>query len=119
MKKSQSILGYSTLIGASGDDGGQQNFEYGFVFGYTITHDQIAIPGVLQIIPVFELSGARQMNRDAPGHDSLLADAGFRANLKSWGPLQPRLGISYVFPVDYGAHQDVHWGIATSLVFEY
>lgn len=115
----QSILGYSTLIGASGGDGGEQNFEYGFVFGYTITHEELPIPGVLAIIPVFELSGARQMNRDSPGHDSLLADMGFRANLKSWGPLQPRLGVSYVFPVDYGANEDVHWGIATSLVFEY
>lgn len=115
----QSLLGYSTLIGNSGDDGRAQALEYGFVFGYTIDHEQLAIPGVLQFIPVFELSGERQMNKDDHGNSSLLANAGFRANLKSIGPLQPRLGIGYVFPVDYGAHKDVHWGIATSLVFEY
>jgi hypothetical protein len=115
----QSIIGYSTLIGNSQDDGRQQNFEYGFVFGYTIPHEELPIPDVLQLVPVFELSGARQMNGDSPGHDSLLGNAGFRANLDSIGPFQPRLGIGYVFPIDYGAHQDIHWGIVTSLVFEY
>jgi hypothetical protein len=115
----QSILGYSTLIGDSQADGGVQTFEYGFVFGYTITHEQLAIPGLLQFIPVFELSGGTQTNRADHGDNSLLANAGFRANLKAIGPVQPRLGIGYVFPVDYGAHRDVHWGIATSLVFEY
>lgn len=115
----QSILGYSTLIGASGDDAGVQSFEYGFVFGYAITPDQVSIPGVLQFIPVFEFSGARQMNRDDHGDNSLLANAGFRVNLKPIGSVQPRLGVGYVFPVDYGASQDMHWGIVTSLVFEY
>jgi hypothetical protein len=108
----QSILGYSTLIGNSGDDGRVQALEYGFVFGYTIPHEE-------QFTPVFELSGERQMNKGDHGNNSLLANAGFRANLKAVGPFQPRLGIGYVFPVDYGAHQDVHWGVATSLVFEY
>jgi hypothetical protein len=115
----QSILGYSTLIGNSGDDGRLQAFEYGFVFGYTIPHEELPIPGLLQLIPVFEFSGERQMNKDDHGDNSLLANVGFRANLKAVGPFQPRLGIGYVFPVDYGASQDVHWGIATSLVFEY
>jgi hypothetical protein len=115
----QSLLGYSAIIGNSGDEGRLQSFEYGFVFGYTIPHEQLAIPGVLQLIPVFELNGATAMNKDVHGDNSLLADAGFRANLKAVGSLQPRLGIAYVFPVDYGAHQDVHWGVVTSLVFEY
>lgn len=115
----QSLLGYSTLIGNSGDDGRVQALEYGFVFGYAIDREQLAIPGVLQFIPVFELSGERQMNKDNHGDSSLLANAGFRANLKAIGPVQPRLGIGYVFPVDYGAHKDVHWGVVTSLVFEY
>jgi hypothetical protein len=115
----QSILGYSTLIGASGDDGGVQTFEYGFVFGWTIPHDQVPIPGVQQVIPVFELSGGTQTNRADHGDNSLLANIGFRANLNPIGGVQPRLGIGYVFPVDYGASQDVHWGVVTSLVFEY
>lgn len=115
----QSILGYSTLIGDSGDDGRVQTFEYGFVFGYTIPHEQLALPGLLQLIPVFEISGTRQMNKDDHGDTTVLGNAGFRANLKSIGPFQPRLGLGYVFPIDYGASQNVHWGIVTSLVFEY
>jgi hypothetical protein len=115
----QSILGYSTLIGNSQDDGRQQNFEYGFVFGYTIQHDQIAIPGLVSLVPVFEFDGTRQMNGDDHGDTNVVADVGFRANLEPIGPIQPRLGIAYVFPIDYGARQDLSWGIATSLVFEY
>jgi hypothetical protein len=115
----QSILGYSTLIGNSQDDGRQQNFEYGFVFGYTIQHDQIAIPGLVSLVPVLEIDGARQMNGDDHGDTNTVGDVGFRANLESIGPIQPRLGIAYVFPIDYGARQDQSWGIATSLVFEY
>jgi hypothetical protein len=115
----QSILGYSTLIGPNSEGGGAQNFEYGFVFGYTIDHDQLTIPGVQQLIPVVELNGARQMNQDDSGGDNLEGDIGFRANLDAIGAVQPRLGIVFVFPVDYGARQDQSWGIDTSLVFEY
>ncbi len=119
----QSILGYSTLVGDGGSDGetdgGIQNFEYGFVFGYTIDHEQWAIPGVQQLIPVLELSGARQMNRDDHGDDNLVGDIGFRAILDTIGPVQPRLSIAFVFPVDCGARRDPSWGIDTSLVFEY
>ena len=115
----QSILGYSTLIGNSQDDGRQQNFEYGCVFGYTIQHDQIAIPGLVSLVPVLEIDGSRQMNQDDHGDTNTVGDIGFRANLESIGPVQPRLGIAYVFPVDYGARQGQSWGIATSLVFEY
>jgi hypothetical protein len=115
----QSILGYSTLVGNGGDEGGIQNFEYGFVFGYTIDHEQLAIPGVQQLIPVFELSGARQMNREDVGTDNLVGDLGFRVNLDTIGSIQPRLGIVGVFPVDYGARQDQSWGLNLSLVFEY
>jgi len=119
----QTILGYSTLIGNGGSDGetegGIQNFEYGFVFGYTIDHDQWAIPGIQQLIPVLELDGARQMNKDDYGSDNLVGDVGFRANLDPIGTVQPRLGMVFVFPVDYGARQEQSWGINTSLVFEY
>ena len=117
----QSIIGYSSLLGDGGDGttGGLQTFEYGFVFGYTIDHDMLAIPGLQQFIPVFELNGGREMNQANPGHDSLTGDVGFRANLDAIGPIQPRLGIVFVFPIDYGAVQDQTWGIDTSLVFEY
>ena len=116
-------IGYSTLVGDGGSDGetdgGVQNFEFGTVLGYTIDHDTLAIPGVQQLIPVFEINGARQMNKDAPGTDNVQADAGIRANLDPIGGVQPRLGCVFVFPIGYEARQDQSWGIDTSLVFEY
>jgi hypothetical protein len=114
----QSILGYSILVGP-GEDGGLQTFEYGFVFGYQIPHEQLPIPGVLQVIPVFELIGETALNHDQKGDMSLEGDAAVRFNLKTIGRVQPRLGIGYVFPIDNNARQDLHWGIVTSLVFEY
>jgi hypothetical protein len=114
----QSVFGYSVLYG-SGDDGGLRTFEYGFVFGYTVTHEQLSLSCVQQFIPVFELSGATELNKADPGHDSLLGNLGFRLNLKTIGRVQPRLGLGFVFPVDQGAREDVHRGVVTSLVFEY
>jgi len=114
----QSILGYSALYG-SGEDGGLHTFEYGFVFGYSISHRQLPLPRVLSLIPIFELDGATQLNKDDPGHDSLLGNIGFRLNMKSIGPAEPRIGFGYVFPVDQGGRQEVHQGFVTSLVVEY
>jgi hypothetical protein len=114
----QSIFGYSTLFGG-GDDGGLQVFESGFVFGYTIPHSQLPIPGVQQFIPMFELVGNTAMNHDDSGQTSLLGNACFRVNLNSIGRVQPRLGLGFVFPMNNNAREDVYWGIVTSLVFEY
>lgn len=117
----QSIIGYSMLLGDGGDGttGGLQTFEYGFVFGYTIEHEKLAIPGLQQLIPVFEFNGGKELNQANPGHDELTGDVGFRANLDAIGPIQPRLGIVFVFPIDNGASQSQTWGIDTSLIFEY
>jgi hypothetical protein len=114
----QSILGYSTLVGP-GEEGGLQTFEYGFVFGYTIQHEQLPIPGTLQVIPVFELLGETGLNHGQKGETTLEGNAALRVNLKTIGSVQPRLGIGYLFPIDNNARQDLHWGIVTSLVFEY
>ena len=114
----QSILGYSMLYGP-GDDGGLNTFEYGFVFGYTIPHKTLPLPGVAQLIPVFELSGETALNKDAAGQNSLTADIGLRANLKAIGRIQPRPGFVFVFPMDNGAHVETHWGFMASLVFEF
>ena len=114
----QSVFGYSILSGG-GEDGGLQNFEYGFVLGYTIPHDELPIPGVQQLIPVVEFSGATQLNHQDHGANSVLADVAFRANLKTIKGIQPRLGLAFVFPVTNDARNDTHWGIYTSLVFEY
>ena len=114
----QSIYGYSMLFGP-GDEGGSRTFEYGFVFGYTLQHQELPLPGVQQFIPMFELSGETGLNHGESGHTSLLGDAGFRMNLKTIGSVQPRLGVVYVFPMDNNARADVQDGVIVSLVFEY
>jgi hypothetical protein len=114
----QILLGYATLFGG-GEEGGLQTFESGFVFGYTIQHRELPLPGVEQFIPLFELVGDTRMNHGGSGRPNLVGDAGFRVNLESIGSLQPRLGLGFVFPVDDNARAEVHWGIVTSLVFEY
>ena len=114
----QSVLGYSAIYG-SGDDGGLRTFEYGFVFGYAIPRRQLALPAVQTFVPILELSGSTELNKDQPGHDSLLGDVGFRLNLRSIGEVQPRLGFGVVFPIDEGARQELHNGFVASLVFEY
>ena len=114
----QSIIRHSTLFGP-GDAGGLQTFEYGFVFGYTIDHKRLPLPGVLQIIPVFELSGETELNKNDPRRNSVLGNAALRVNLKAIGQVQPKLGLGVVFPLDQNARADVHCGVFTSLVFEY
>ena len=114
----QTVLGYDTLFGG-GDEGGLQSFEYGFAFGYTMPHRELPLPGVQQLTPLFELTGETGLNKDESGQNSLLGSAGFRLDLKPIGEVQPSLGLGYVFPIDPGARQEVHWGIATSLVLEF
>jgi hypothetical protein len=114
----QSLVGYSKLSG-SGPDGGLESFEYGFVFGYTIPREQLPLPNILQLVPVFELRGETQLNNGYPGHNSLMGNAAVRFNMKPLGAIQPRLGVGYIFPIDNSAREDMHWGFITSLVFEY
>lgn len=114
----QSIFGLSKLYG-SGDVGGLETFEYGFDLGWSFRHQDLPLPGVQQLVPIFELAGETEMNKDTPGHNSLLGNAGLRADMTPIAGIQPRLGLGFVFPVDTGARQDQHWGVFTSLVFEY
>ncbi len=112
----QSVLGYSRLFGG-GAEGGLETLEYGFVFGWTIQHKQLRLPRIQQLIPMFELDCATALNKDV--QTSVLGDVGFRANLKAIGFVQPRLGFAYVFPISEAARQNTHWGVVTSLVFEF
>jgi hypothetical protein len=114
----QSLFGYSTLLG-SGADSGLQTLEYGFVFGYSIDHRRLRLPGIQQLIPMFELKGEAPVNHVAAGQNSLLGNAAVRVNLNTLGRVQPRLGLGFVFPMNSNAREAVHWGIFTSLVFEY
>lgn len=114
----QSIAGYSILTGPR-PQGGLHTFEYGFVFGWTIQHKELPLPCVQQVIPVFELQGDKELNKGMASNDSLLGNAAVRFNFNTIGDIQPRLGVGYVFPLDNAARQDVHWGLYTSLVFEF
>jgi len=49
---------------------------------------------------MFELFGETELNKQDRGHTSILGDLGFRADLKTFGPVQPRLGVAFVFPLD-------------------
>jgi hypothetical protein len=114
----QCVLGYSTLFGP-GSEGDSQTFEYGLVFGYTIPHERLRLPAVQEVIPVFELRGDTGLNNENFGHNTLLGNTGFRLNMKAIGRIQPRPGVGFVFPIDSGARAETHWGVITSLVFEF
>ena len=114
----QSVLGWSTLFGG-GEDGGLRTFEYGFSFAYALPHRELPLPGVQQFIPMFELVGETELNKEDPGQNSLLGDIGFRAKFNPIGEAQPGLGLGWVFPVDSGARAELHWGFIVSLIFEF
>jgi hypothetical protein len=114
----QSVLGWSTLLGG-GDDGGLQTFEYGLSFAYAIPHRELPLPGVQQFIPMCELAGETGLNKDESGQNSLEGDIGFRVNFKPVGEVQPGLGLGWIFPIDNGARQELHWGFITSLILEF
>jgi hypothetical protein len=113
----QTIVGFSALYG--GDDDGIHTLEYGVTVGYTIPRKDFPIPGVQQLVPVFEVAGEKQLNKEDSGRNSLTGLAGLRTNLTAIGPVQPRLGWGFVFPLNQTAREALHWGIFTSLVFEY
>ncbi len=115
----QTLLGYSFLRGSEATGGGEQHFEYGLVFGWTIPHSELPLPGVQDFIPMFELRGETLSNTHQGGADNLVANLAFRANLYSISRVQPRLGVGLFLPLDKGAREDFHWGIFTSLVFEF
>jgi hypothetical protein len=113
----QSSVGYSTLVGP--DDGGKQTLEYSAVFGWALEQEDLHLPGAIQrIVPEFELIGERGLNNGETANE-LSGTIGVRVNLDSIGPLQPRLGAGYVFPIDQDARNDFRWGVITSIVFEY
>jgi hypothetical protein len=115
----QTVLGWSFLRGSTDGGGGEQHLEYGMVFGWTLPHHELPLPGVQDFIPVLELQGETAMNTHQAGHDELIANFAFRANLYSIGQVQPRIGVGYLVPIDKGARDNFDWGIYTSLVFEF
>jgi hypothetical protein len=114
----QSVFAYSVLLG-DGDNGGEQEFEYGFAFAYAIPHKDLPIPGVQTIYPLFEVSGELGLNQDESGQNSVLGDAGIRVNLKPIAGLDPSIALGYVFPMDSIARQEVRWGLVASFIIEF
>ncbi|MGD0814249.1 MAG: hypothetical protein ABSA83_11645 [Verrucomicrobiota bacterium] len=114
----QTVLGWSTLLDG-GEDGGQQTFEYGLSCAYALPHRDLPLPGVEQFLPMFELAGERGLNKDEAGQNSLLGDIGFRVKFKPVGEVQANWGVAWVFPIDNGARAELHWGVITSLIFEF
>jgi hypothetical protein len=113
----QASAGYSALIGPV--DGGTNTLEYNVVFGWNLEHEDVPVPGLDRIVPIFELNGERGFTGADQGINRLFGTAGARFNLKPIGIAQPRLGIGYVFPIDAGARAELDWGIVTSVVFEF
>jgi len=114
----QATLGYDKSFGG-GDDGGEEDFEYGLNLAWAIPYTQLPIPGVQRISPMFEVDGELGLNEDESGQNSVLGSAGFRADFKPVCGLDPSLGLAYVFPMSAVAHKDVHWGIASSFTVEF
>ena len=114
----QTIVGVSFVTGP-GEEGGSQALEYGFTFGVTIQHKELPIPGVQQIIPVFELSGEHALNKEDAGTNSLTGLVGVRINTVAIGRIQPRLGVGYIFPINDVSREDFHSGVFSSFVFEF
>ena len=114
----QAIGGYSVLLGP-GEDGGKRTFEYGLVAGYNLPRETLALPHVQQLVPILELKGETGLNKESAGQNNLSGTVGVRANFDAIGPLQPRLGVGYLFPIDKGARDEFKWGVVTSLVFEF
>jgi hypothetical protein len=113
----EASVGFSMLAGP--ESGGTNTFEYNVVLGYNIEHEQLPLPGISRVIPIFELNGELGASREVAGQNVLFGTAGFRVNFDAIGPLQPRIGLGYVFPIDQGARDELRWGIVTSLVFEF
>src|SRR5438132_7932187 len=105
------------MLFGPGEDGGERVLEYGLVFGYSIPHRLLRLPGVLEIVPMAEITGETGLNHDT--RTALVGDAGFRLFCKSIGRVQPRVGLAFVFPMNNTAREETHWGIVTRLVFPY
>ena len=63
--------------------------------------------------------GAPWTYSDKTSVANLTAGVGLRVNTKPIGRIQPRPGLLFVFPLDNNSRADQHWGIMTSLVFEF
>ena len=114
----QTILGWSFLRGSQASGGGEQHFEYGMVFGWTIPHHELPLPDVQDFIPMLELQGYTLANTHLGGQDNLTANLAFRANLFGRACSQGWASVILCRWIRV-RRADFHWGVYTSLVFEF
>jgi hypothetical protein len=113
----QTLFSFSHVFGSVPT--GRESFEYGLAFAYAIEDEDFAIPHVERLIPSIELIGNTLLDGSNVGHNALTGTAGLRAEFKSIGKVQPSLGIGYIFPIDRGGRDELHWGIISSLTLEF
>ena len=114
----QTFFGYSWFLGSSPELGAHA-FEYQLAFGYSIEDEQLHVPGIDRLTPIFELVGETAMGGSHAGHNNLTGTLGLRFDLKSVGRFQPQVGLAYVFPLDKGGRDDLTWGVVTSLAIAF
>ncbi len=110
----QTVLEYDKLFGG-GDDGGAEEFDYGLVFAWRVARDELPLPGIEHLTPMFEVNGDLGLNQDEAGQNSVLGSLGFRVDFRPIAGLEPSLALGYVFPLTNAARDQVHWGIALNL----
>lgn len=98
---------------------GRDSFQYAAAFGYTIEDEDFSIPDVERLIPSVELVGNTVLDGSLAGHNALTGTAGCRVEFKTIGRIQPSFGVGYVFPIDRGGRDELHWGVITSLSLEF
>ena len=98
---------------------GRASFNYGLAFAYAVDDEDFKAPHVERFIPSVEVVGNTILDGKLSGHNSLTGTVGLRAELKPIWKLQPSFGVGYVFPIDSGGRNDLHWGIVTSLTFDF
>ena len=111
----------SDSVDVGPEDRGLATLEYDVVIGYELDRDTLPLPCVSSLVPMLELAGEDSLNHDTAGENELFATAGVRASLACfpWLKEPPRLGIGYTFPLNSAARSEFHWGIATSIVFDF
>jgi len=107
----QTVLEYDKLFGG-GADGGSEEFDYGLVFAWCVSHKEMPVPGLERFTPMFEVDGDLGLNQAEAGQNSVLGSMGFRVDFRSIVGFEPSLALSYVFPMSSAARNEVHWGIA-------
>ena len=115
----QALFGPDWLLGPR-PLGGHHSTQYGVGFAYAIEDEQLPLPHVERTIPIFELLGEIPMNGlRTTGHNTFTGSAGVRFEFKSIAHLHPQFGVAYLFPISSSGRDELHWGILTSLVFEF